>query len=258
MGWVNELKAYGRKSLYLLGEHKKLFIPPFVSITIALLFVGVLVRSLGGFIGDPRSWGIGLIIAIPLYIVVLTAIEAGHSNMFKQAANGNQPTWDDFFEGTRKYTLRLIGGSLLLGVLLILAFIFIGMVLAVIMPQVIATAMLGIMALIVSVFFSMWPVVLISEDAYVVESISDTWAFVKSYFWPLLLLGMVQSIFYLTQPDSSMGILPVGQYTIPFFSMEYFLPSLIVTLVFTLISVFFSQLLFVIYFCRKFKVSAFF
>jgi hypothetical protein len=134
---------------------------------------------------------IAILIAYVLYIVLNSLLEVGSINMYKAAVVGIKPSSSHFFEGMKKYFLKVLGGNLFIHLItLILSPIIIALTIiyAVIFGTLTAGWALILLSVLVMVFLGVWNIIVVVDDIPPIKAIGIGITFGKKYFWPLFIV----------------------------------------------------------------------
>jgi hypothetical protein len=250
-------------------KHPFLFVP-------RLIFFGAIIILILLVMGT--AWLANPVNGPPMVLAGLAALgmavagillEAGQLNLQRAAVQSEPVDKETFWEGIPLYAGRMFGGillmiliSLLVGVVLIPLALVPGLnfLVALLAPL----AMLALMTL-----FSLWEASVALDDASVLEAFGESYRFAQSFFWPLVVVTFVRSLFdnnsnkgqQNNQPGLNVSVGP-ARFNAPF-NMS---PSVgvglvagmgIVAFVFailsTLVTVYLDQLLLVIYARRSWR-----
>ncbi|MBA1335318.1 MAG: hypothetical protein HPY66_0940 [Firmicutes bacterium] len=196
MGQFSELWLYCKETFGIVKRRPFLFVP-------RLVFMGLLLSSVF-FVGGiafvrllPGRW----MNVFPLGILVIgflvgnLVVEGGQINLYKKAALGYTVGMDDFGEGVRKFVGRVfIGGLMLLLLIALMSFLMVGFV-TIPLLGVLAGIALVIAIFAVNVLLSAWKAALAFKDIGVMDAFSDSWRFVREFFWPMALVVFVKGLF---------------------------------------------------------------
>lgn len=258
-----ELGQYCKETFDLVVQHPFLFVPRLIffgaSIILMLLVMGTVwlaapVNGLPMVLGGLAALGMA---------VAAVLLEAGQLNLQRAVVQGEPVDKETFQEGILLYAGRMFGGillmvliSLLVGVVLIPLALVPGLnfLVALLAPL----AMLVLMTL-----FSLWEASVALDDTGVLEAFGESYRFAQSFFWPLLVVTFVRSLFdnnssggqHNNRPGVSFSVGP-ARFSAPFnmgpsvgagLVAGMGIVAVIFAILSTLVTVYLDQLLLVIY-----------
>lgn len=236
-----------------------------VILVFMLLVMGTawLARSLSGFTMVP-----GIVAALGLAVAGIL-LEAGQLNLLRAAVQGEPVDQETFWEGVPLYAGRVFGGvllmlviSLLVGAVLIPLALVPGLnfLVALLAPL----AMLALMTL-----FSLWEASMALDATGVLEAFGQSYRLAQSFFWPLLVVTFLRSLFdnnsnkgqQNNQPGLNLSVGP-ARFNAPFnispsagagLVAGMGIVAVIFAILSTLVTVYLDQLLLVIYHRRSWR-----
>lgn len=194
MGQFSELWLYCKETFDIVKRRIFLFVPKIIFMGLlfsSVLFVGgiAFVRPLPGRWMNVFPLGV-LVVGFLLGNLV---VESGQINLYKKAALGHTVGVDDFREGVGRFVGRIFIGGLLL-LLLITGLLMVGFV-AVQLLGALASIIILIAVFAVNVLLSAWKAALAFKDLGAIDAFSDSWRFVRAFFWPMVLVLFVKGFF---------------------------------------------------------------
>ncbi|MGM0379576.1 MAG: hypothetical protein ACQEQE_07500 [Bacillota bacterium] len=175
------------------------FVPMLFLMAYALLIAGsfslMSVNSIISSLFSGISVIFGIIIAFGLAVLSLM-FKSGTLYLEKKLVKGNNDiNWKSFWIGAKKYPVKLFVGNLVIGVLVILAFLPVG-ILFLVIPQIASVFVIIAVLLMVAAFIaiSFWEKILVYDDLDVMHSIKKSIAFVKLNILPTIGLLIIQAI----------------------------------------------------------------
>ncbi|MDP4144880.1 MAG: hypothetical protein Q8936_10445 [Bacillota bacterium] len=196
---------YFKEAFHINKRNKRLYTPQLILIAIKLLMiiaVGLRIYTwIGNFdvstFSDYRkllhfflAYGIKIILALILYSLVSVFMDSGLYNMYKKCVLYDSVQEGDFSEGVKKYFLRFLLGSIVIGILYTVASVIIAIIGLI-------TLGLGssIILLLATIFLSMWKVSIVFDDTDVFTAISNSFKFAKDNFLAISFLQIVHLAF---------------------------------------------------------------
>ncbi len=213
--WFDEIMDDCKQALFTANKYKGIFIPIFLKLALSLAIGIFVVVSIIGGIARHRyildyvftdSWAMmevlpGVLLSgLILYLLVLVGhsiIDVGSINMFKQALNGQKPTFKDFGEGIKHYLLKVLLGKLFLHVLILIAspiWICLYLLYAVLVGTLTAGWGIIFLAVAVSVFLGTWISITVLEGSSPLTAISKSLRLGKRYFKGLFVVILASSL----------------------------------------------------------------
>ena len=258
-----ELGEYCQETFDLVVKHPFLFVPRLILFgaipVLMLLVMGTawMASSLSG-----PSVVLGILLALGMAVAGIL-LEAGQLNLLRAAVQGEPVDKETFWQGIPLYAGRVLGGILLMMLVsLLVAAILIPLALV---PglNVLAVVLGPLATLALTTLFSLWEASVALDDASVLEAFEQSYRFAQSFFWPLLVVTFVRSLFdndsnkgqQNNQPGFNFSVGPV-RWNAPFNispSVEaglvtgMGLAAIAFTILSTLVTVYLDQLLLVIY-----------
>ncbi|NLY44136.1 MAG: hypothetical protein GX066_09280 [Clostridiaceae bacterium] len=213
--WFDEIMDDCREGFEIACKNKKLFIPLFIKNALDMFFfilwftVVMLIfiahgRDLKTILNSPDNLSNLLLflffacLTFYLYFTLFSAIfEAGSINLYKTIVSGLEPKAQYFFQGVKKYFLKILGGIFLFHIVFIIFCIPIIIVLVIYTFTIgILTAGWGIvfLGIVVNVYFATWPVAMVADDLEPVQAIGTGIKLGRKHFWELFILVLASGM----------------------------------------------------------------
>ena len=186
----------------------------FAGVMEVLLTGALLIMTIGGgALRGPRSGLLSVIILGLILAAIASFMLAGKLYMAKKVYDPEEEEpleIGDYFEGMKRFGLKIFGGSTFLIVCVLLVFIPLVFVLARIgsVFLIIASVILLVVALI---FVSLWDTILVVDDIDVASAYGDSISFIKANFWVVLGLNIFVNLITTGDILNPSGIVGDGQ-----------------------------------------------
>lgn len=209
--WFDEIMDDCKQGLEVVSKNKGVFIPILIQAAINMaLFIFVFVGSVIFFIRHGRDLETIfnspenlLSVALPIifigfilylfFVVIGVMIEVGSVHLYKLAVEGIKPKVSYFFDGIKRYFLKVFGGTLLLHIIILILFIP-GLVLFVLYSLTIGILTAGwgitLLGILIGVYFNAWTVAVVVDDMGPLKAIITSMKFGMRYFWGLFVLTL--------------------------------------------------------------------
>ncbi len=204
MNNIGKLFDYFKKAFHINKQNKGLYMPQMVFIVLkAIMFVGVgvflfnfvtnidemaymdkaLIQTFVGF-----AWWMVALVLVGVFGSMI--VEAGLFNMYKMTLIGENVNSTVFYEGVRKYIVKILLANLLtfaFWILFLIPYVIIGVL----------TLLSGfiVIPLLITVFTTMWKVSIVIEELGVIQGLKQSIRFAKANFKPLTVLVIIQQAF---------------------------------------------------------------
>lgn len=198
MGQFDELWAYCKETFDLVKRRPFVFLPHLVFfgfiIVSFLIFIGsgAVKFFLGGSLPVISA---GAFFTAVVFMVGMLLITAGQQNLYRKAALGYEINFDDFINGIKWYTGRILLG-MFLTFLIVMGVSVVFMVFLVI-PGINILAGIAVMVIVflINVFLSTWKAAMAFKELGVIDAFKESYYFVKEFFWPMALITFIKGLF---------------------------------------------------------------
>lgn len=205
---------YFKEAFHINRKNKALYYPQISLIFIKLLifiFFGVNIYTSIGKINKSNLLdfiiqnGLIFLIVLVAYWILSVIIESGLYSMYKECIINDSLSKKDFFYGVNKYSFKFLIGKLIIFFAFI-AFLPLYIILGLITMTIGFTAVI----LVFKIFFSMWKVSIVVDNAGILQSFKNSFQFARNNFIPLLTLQLIHFAFMNT---TNRGTIPGNSFS---------------------------------------------
>lgn len=209
--WFDRLMDDIKSSLKISSENKVIFTPMFIKLGFSILgiifsIIGAVV-TIAGISVAAINWSVEtapenivkmLVLLLPLLITtfiialcVRIVIDVGSIHLCNEVVKGNSPKFSEFFKGIKTFTLRGLGGNLLLT---LFAVILSPLILALVILYLVTCGILAgnwafsFLSAIISTYFGIWTTIMIVDNISPLDAIKKGFDFANKNFKMLLIL----------------------------------------------------------------------